>query len=85
MDQEETASREFSCARHLTNSVGDDTTQLARPPTAPANQTWYNGTPTGFVGSVTDGGAKYINVLLYATKRIALSAPYPNTGAAAPE
>ena len=80
---DETSGRDSSCARHLMNSVGEDIVQLASPPAAPASQILDRGTPSGLVGSVTDL-SKAIKDRLYATKRRALSAPYPKMGAAAP-
>lgn len=61
--QDETPGRVSSCARHLMNSVGEDTVQLATPPAAPASHTLYNDVPLGSVGSVTEG-SKNISDLL---------------------
>jgi hypothetical protein len=65
------------------NSVGDEIVQLASPPAAPASQILYGETPTGLVGSVMEL-SRAVSDRLYATKRIALRAPYPKIGAAAP-
>lgn len=66
------------------NSVGEEIVQLASPPAAPANQILYRATPSGLVGSVMELSSD-VNDRLYATKRIALRAPYPKIGAAAPK
>jgi hypothetical protein len=60
------------------SSVGADTTNDARPPVAPASQTFAKG-----VGE-PDGSESSASVRLYVTKRSALSAPYPSMGAVAP-
>jgi len=65
------------------NSVGEEIVQLASPPAAPASQILYRATPSGLVGSVIEPSSD-VNDRLYATKRIALRAPYPKIGAAAP-